>query len=60
MQQVGNQTWNVGPGITGLPAGDGPGPGPGKVGHENSKTPPLVTSPQDNPKPKTEIFLSRN
>jgi len=32
-------------------------PGPGKVGHKNhknAKTPPLVTAPQENPKPKTE------
>ena len=29
-------------------------PGPGKVGHKNAKTPPLVTPPQKNPKPKTE------
>ena len=29
----------------------------GKVGHNNAKTPPLVTSPQENPKPKTEIFF---
>jgi len=26
----------------------------GKLGHENAKTPPLVTPPQENPKPKTE------
>jgi len=32
-------------------------PGPGKVGHKNAKTPPLVTSPQENPKPKTEYFF---
>jgi len=36
-------------------------PGPGKVGHKNVKTPPLVTPPEENPKPKTEnFFLSRN
>jgi len=35
-------------------------PGPGKVGHKNAKTPPLVMSPQENPKPKIEFFLSRN
>jgi len=29
-------------------------PGPGIVGHKNAKTPPLVTSPQEIPKPKTE------
>jgi len=29
-------------------------PGPGKVGHKNAKTLTLVTSPQENPKPKTE------
>jgi len=29
-------------------------PGPGKVGHKNAKTPPLVTPPQESPKPKTE------
>ena len=29
-------------------------PGQGKVGHKNAKTPPNVTSPQENPKPKTE------
>ena len=33
-------------------------PGPGEVGHKNAKTPPLVTPPQENPKPKTEIFFS--
>jgi len=27
---------------------------PGKVGHKNAKTPPLVTSPPENPKPKTK------
>jgi len=32
-------------------------PGPGKVGHKNAKTPPLVTPPQENPKPKTEKFF---
>jgi len=32
-------------------------PGPGKVGHKNAKTPPLVTLPQKNPKPKTENFF---
>jgi len=32
-------------------------PGPGKVGHKNAKTPPLVTPPQEKPKPKTENFL---
>jgi len=32
-------------------------PGPGKVGHKNTKTPPLVMPPQENPKPKTEIFF---
>jgi len=36
-------------------------PRPGKVGHKNAETPPLVTSPQENPKPKTEkFFMSRN
>ena len=35
-------------------------PWPGKVGHKSAKTPPLVTSPQENPKLKTEIFFSRN
>jgi len=33
-------------------------PGTGKVGHKNAKTPPLVTPPQENPKPKTENFDS--
>jgi len=32
-------------------------PGPGKAGLKNAKTPPLVTSPQENLKPKTEIFF---
>ena len=32
-------------------------PGPGKVGHKNAKTPLLVTTPQENPKPKTENFF---
>jgi len=32
-------------------------PGPDKVGHENAKTPPLVTPPQENHKPKTEDFF---
>jgi len=32
-------------------------PRPGKVGHKNAKTPPLVTAPQENPKPKTENFF---
>jgi len=32
-------------------------PGPRKVGHKNAKTPPLVTSPQENPKLKTEHFF---
>jgi len=31
--------------------------GPSKVGHKNAKTPPLVTSPQENPKPKTETVF---
>jgi len=36
-------------------------PWPFKVGHKNAKTPPLVTPPQENPKPKTEnFFLTRN
>jgi len=35
-------------------------PGPGNVGHKNARTPPLVTPPQENPKPKTEIFFTRN
>jgi len=30
--------------------------GTGSVGHENAKTPPFVTSPHKNPKPKTEFF----
>jgi len=34
-------------------------PGPGKVGHENAKTPPLVTTNQENPKLKM-FFLTRN
>ena len=29
-------------------------PGPRKVGNKNAKTTPLVTSPQENPKPKSE------
>ena len=32
-------------------------PGPGKAGLKNAKTPPLVTSPQENLKPKTENFF---
>jgi len=32
-------------------------PGPSKVGHKNTKTPSLVTPPQENPKPKTETFF---
>jgi len=32
-------------------------PGPGKVGNKNAKTPPLVTTPKENPKPKTEKFF---
>jgi len=31
---------------------------PGNGGHKNAKTPPLVTSPQENPKPKTEYFIA--
>jgi len=31
-------------------------PRPGKVGLKNAKTPPHVTLPQKNPKPKTEKF----
>ena len=31
--------------------------GPGKTGHKNAKIPPLGTSPQENPKPKTENFF---
>jgi len=33
-------------------------PGPGKVGNKNAKTPPLVTSLQENHKPKTDFFES--
>jgi len=33
-------------------------PVPGKVGHKNEKTTLLVTYPQQNPKPKTENFIS--
>jgi len=33
------------------------GPGPDKIGHKNMKTLPLVTLPQENPKPKTEKFF---
>ena len=33
--------------------------GPGKVGHKNAKTPPLVTPPPKNHKPKTENFFLR-
>ena len=32
-------------------------PGSGKEGHKNAKTPPIVTTPQENPKPKTEKFF---
>jgi len=32
-------------------------PGPGKVGHKNSKTLPLLTPPQENPKARTENFI---
>jgi len=36
-------------------------PGLRKVGHKNAKTPLLVTSRQENPKPKTgKNFVSRN
>jgi len=35
-------------------------PGPGQVGNKNAKSPLLVTFPQENPKPKTEFFFSRN
>jgi len=31
--------------------------GPVKVGHKNAKTPPFVTTPQENPWPKTEKFF---
>jgi len=34
------------------------GPGPGKGGQKNAKTPPPVTFPPANAKPKTKIFFS--
>jgi len=34
------------------------GPGPGKGGQKNAKTPPLVTFPSANAKPKTKKFFS--
>jgi len=36
-------------------------PGPGKCGQKNAKTPPLVTSPTENPKHKTKkVFFKIN
>jgi len=34
------------------------GPGPGKGGQKNAKTPPLVTFPPANAKPKTKKIFS--
>ena len=34
-------------------------PGPGKVGYKIVKTLPVVTPPQENPKPKVENFFWR-
>jgi len=31
--------------------------GPGKVGHQNAKTPPLVTPPKKTPNPKLKNFF---